>query len=398
MFNNLIQETQHLGKPQWRGMLEYVARLHERSTCGARPPFSRPYEHIGTGYCYGPAFGHWDIIHQVLDSLPALPEHARDQILNNLENQEADGLVPGVIYLQSETGGWNTTSGHPPVWVFAVDDYHRQTGDTSLLEQCIDPLIRQIGWFEANRKADGPGFYYLDITLEQWESGIDEGIRFIQVPDGKEACVDATSHVYALYDFADRWLTALGRENPGEYRRKALDLRHFIQSELFVEETGFFFDRWWVDSPARRLAFEGLWPVVVGAATEEQANRVIDENLLNPERFYTEHPISTVGLSDPAFELRMWRGPAWNSMTMWAARGCMLYGRGDAARKLLEPAIDDSAAQFERTGTIFEFYHPHGGHPESLVRKPDREQRGPCRDYLGHNPLIAMARMWERAK
>lgn len=28
-----------------------------------------------------------------------------------------------------------------------------------------------------------------------------------------------------------------------------------------------------------------------------------------------------VSLSDPKFELRMWREPTWNSMTYWAARG-----------------------------------------------------------------------------
>ena len=138
-----------------------------------------------------------------------------------------------------------------------------------------------------------------------------------------------------------------------------------------------------------------MWPVVVGAATEEQANRLIDEHLLNPDRFYTAHPICTVAHTDPGFELRMWRGPTWNSMTYWAARGCLRYGRQDAARRLLERALDASAAQFERTGTIWEFYHPHGGDPLQLERKPHTQYNTPCPDYLGHNPLIAMARTYD---
>jgi len=152
------------------------------------------------------------------------------------------------------------------------------------------------------------------------------------------------------------------------------------------------------DPALRCFAYEGMWPLVVGAAAPEQAKSVIEENLLNPARFFCEHPITTVGVEDPRFELRMWRGPAWNSMTYWAARGCVHYGAFEAARTLLEKALDDSAEQFERTGTIWEFYHPRGGKPEDIRRKPSTPFNSPSRDYLGHNPLLAMALLHGRAK
>jgi putative isomerase len=82
-------------------------------------------------------------------------------------------------------------------------------------------------------------------------------------------------------------------------------------------------------------------------------------------------------------------------MTYWAARGCLRYGQPDAAGRLLERALDASAAQFERTGTIWEFNHPLCGEPREMARKHGGEQQGPCPDYLGHNPLIAMARLWQ---
>jgi putative isomerase len=177
---------------------------------------------------------------------------------------------------------------------------------------------------------------------------------------------------------------------------RAERLRDFIRQRLFGDATGFFHDSWAVDDPRHRpMALEGMWPLVVGAATEAQAMRVIDENLLNPARFFTAHPVSTVGVSDTAFELRMWRGPTWNSMTYWAARGCLRYDRHDAASALLARALDQSAAQFDATGTIWEFYHPHGGDPMAVQRKPHTAFNVPCRDYLGHNPLIAMARLYE---
>jgi putative isomerase len=267
-------------------------------------------------------------------------------------------------------------------------------GDDGLIARVYDSLVRQISWFKANRSAQPQGFYYADILTFDWESGVDEGVRFQDVQSGPFACVDATAHLYGLYALAEEWAARLGT-TAGIFESKAEVLKLFIQDRLFCEETGFFHDIWSVDRPERRpLALEGMWPLVMGAAREDQAQRVIDENLLNPRRFFTPHPVSTVAVSDPSFELRMWRGPAWNSMTFWAARGCLRYGRADAALLLLERALDQTARQFDRTGTVWEFYHPRGDPPESLLRKPQTPYTAPCRDYLGHNPLIAMARMY----
>lgn len=68
-------------------MLSYVAELHKKSTHPPVWPFSYEWEEIGPGYVYGPAFGHWDIVHQILDVLPSYPEHALRQLKNNIKNQ-----------------------------------------------------------------------------------------------------------------------------------------------------------------------------------------------------------------------------------------------------------------------------------------------------------------------
>ncbi len=397
---NMEKEASRHGKPQWKTMLQYLAELHTRSVFPARPPFAYEWESIGPGYCYGPAFGHWDIVHAVLDILPFEPSHARRQILNNLAAQQTDGLLPGSIWMGGESPEWERLYSHPPLWPVAVLDYVNFTNDYSLIKLSFQPLIRQLNWFESNRAARPDGFYYADILtgtrLEDryWESGVDEGIRFDQVPLQPLPCVDATSHVYQLYSIAAEWAQESGVDSI-PYLKKAESLKLFIQNSLFVQETGFFHDHWWVNKNDRPLSFEGMWPMVVGAASPEQARFVVQENLLNPARFFTTHPISTVSQSDPHFELRMWHGPAWNSMTYWAARGCLRYGYSQEAKDLLERALDDSAAQFARTGTIWEFYHPFGGDQNKVSRKPHTQFNSPCGDYLGHNPLIAMTLLYE---
>jgi glycogen debranching enzyme len=394
--NNLKAEATTLGKPAWRDMLCYVARLHQQSIHPQRAPFSHAWEEIGPGYVSSPAFGHWDIVHQILDVLPAEPEHARRQILNDLANQQDDGFVPGVIWMKSGEARWSATTTHPPVWPAAVDEWTHVTGSTELIERCFTPLSRQLLWFEQHRAAEPAGFYYTDIATFSWESGVDEGIRFDHAQPGRFACIDATAHVYQLADRAAAWAATIGQP-AGEYAEKAAALRQFIRQELFDAETGWYHDIWARRDPTqRRDALEGMWPLVTGAASEEQAQRVV-EALLDPERFFTSHPVSTVAVCEPAFELRMWRGPAWNSMTLWAARGCLRYGYTDAARLLAEKALDASAQQFERTATIWEFYHPHGGDPRTVQRKPQSRPNQPCPAYLGHNPLLALARIFDTA-
>jgi hypothetical protein len=61
---------------------------------------------------------------------------------------------------------------------------------------------------------------------------------------------------------------------------------------------------------------------------------------------------------------------------------------------MLEAALDDTATQYDRTGVLWEFYSPLGGKPEDLKRKPETKRNMPFTDYMGHNPLLAMARMW----
>lgn len=400
----LDKEAQKIGKPSWRPMLAYLSKLHQRATHPAQWPFLYEWEDLGPGYVYGNAFGHWDVVHETIDVLPAYPEHALHQLLNDIQNQDSSGFLPGSIYMpgglsKRDSVSWNKgSSGHPPLWPVAVDDYVQLTSDTSVLHTFYKPLVRQIAWFESNRRAAGGGFFYNDILLKKWESGVDEGVRFDDAAKGAKACIDATCHVYLLYDKAAAWSRLLGFD-PTLFERRRRELQDFIQTKLYVKEEGLFYDSWAVNDPSlRHLTFESMWPLVTGAATPEQANEFINRYLLDTAVFLAPHPVATVGRKDPKFEQRMWRGPAWNSMTYWAARGCLLYHRGDAAKILLEKALDESAKQFERTGTIWEFYDSLGGPPEALKRKPNTKYNQPCKDYLGHNPLFAMARMYDAVK
>ncbi len=388
-------------------MLDYLAALHERSTYPAEAPLPFPFETPGAGYVGGKCFGHWDAIHAALDALSSgRLDHAVGQLKNLFALQQEDGRLPALVYYRGctpalpppEAAGTDFFSfrdcTYPPLWPAAVEACLDAGAEIGLLSAAHAVAVCQLDWFERARRARPAGFCYRDILDRTWESGVDEGVRFDAVQPGAIACVDACAHVWALYDAVVRWGRRLGLPT-GAFERKRRTLGEWIRRALWDEETGFFYDHWMMAGTGRKTgAFEGMWPVVMGIADERQAQRVIDEHLLNARRFFTPHPIATVALNDPACEPRMWRGPAWNSMTYWAAAGCLRYGRPDAAHRLSEAALDRSAEVFARTGTIWEFYDAMGGSPEALARKPNTPHKTPCRDYAGHNPLAALAGLW----
>lgn len=382
---------------KWKDLLTYVNDLHQKSKLQPQGGLQLPWENIGPGYCYGPAFGHWDAVHAAMDLLDHDLQQSIWQIDNLLSLQQEDGMLPSMLWMREDSpADWAPDQTHPPVWVVAADIIYLRTHDKRWLKKCREALVKQIIWFENNRKTADRGFYYSDIKNHLWESGIDEGIRYKDIAMGERSCIDATSHVYLMYDSLIRWDEKLEiNVEPGRKERRT-ELKDYLQNQLFDKDTSWFYDEWTIkEQKYRHLCFEGLWPVIVGAASQEQAAAVIERHLMNPDQFLSAHPVPTVSMDDPGYEKRMWRGPAWNSMTMWAAMGCMRYGRYQEAAQILEAALDDTAIKLEETGTIWEFYDSQGGAPETVERKPHTEFNMPCCDYLGHNPVNYMVHLWK---
>jgi len=400
MLESLRKETKNVGKNQWQAMLAYLVDLHERSLHPPTMQFPYSWESISADEQLQMVFGHWDTVHIALDTLEHEPTHAVNQLENLIALQQENGLIPGPVWIHDNTLSKSSGITFPPLWPVVVEDAYQRLHNPELLQKFIGPLLRQIGWFEGNRASPQGGFYYLDCLDSFWESGVQQGIRFDGGPSCGETheetgCVDASAHVWLLYDHAERWQAVLkGGKNDWHKRRE--ELRAFIQGELFSEETGFFHDHWSVSSVKRRVrTFEGIWPVVVGVATAEQAKRVVWENLLDPRQFFTPHPIPSVALSEPGYSSVLWRGPTRNSMTYWAARGCLRYGWNQAAKSLLENALDGTAKIFQQTGKLWEFYPPQN-ESVSLLSRDVQGIEGVLPDYLGHNPLIAMAVLWQK--
>ena len=203
---NLCAEAEQLGKPAWRPVLQYVAELHGRSILAPTPPFEHAWEEIGPGYCGSPCFGHWDIVHQILDTVPAEPVHARNQMLNNLASQLKNGFLPGTIWMRGGKPKFKTHAGHPPVWPFGAEQIFQRKRDLEFLRTCYDALLRQTLGIQGESLDEGGRTSPSQYSYEQLMA-LGETLHFTpkrrEMPEGTTLLSEEMSQEEAVQALAD---------------------------------------------------------------------------------------------------------------------------------------------------------------------------------------------------
>ncbi len=183
------------------------------------------------------------------------------------------------------------------------------------------------------------------------------------------------------------WAAILGADDR-PFAGPAAELRAFVNTELWDRDTGFFYDIQMVRAHKRKImTFEGFWPLALKVAEPDKLQPLL-AHLFDPTKFFGYHPVATVAMDEPEYSKNCWRGPAWNCINFWITRGCAKYGLAAEARRLAERVLDATAARFAEHETLFEFYNSGDESMTGMARK--QEDVGPCRDYLGHNPLNAI--------
>ena len=116
--------------------------------------------------------------------------------------------------------------------------------------------------------------------------------------------------------------------------------------------------------PLTTEVVQSLFPLLLGDALPPGiADKIIDQQLLNPDKFWTPFPLPTVSKSEPAYapvfrERLMWRGPSWGFTNWFVMEGLMRCNREDVARQLLDRWV----AAYQKSG-IYEHWNPETAEP-----------------------------------
>lgn len=320
-------------------------------------------------------FWAWDSWKHAVALAGFAPELARDQIRSMFDYQREDGMVIDCIFLDAKEN--NARDSKPPLASWAILTVYRATHDAAFLAEMYPKLVRYHRWWYAQRDHDGDGLVEYGSTdgtriAAAWESGMDNAVRFdhakmLQNGPGAwsldQASADLNAYLYRekleLGEMAD----ALGKgQDALRWHDEANTLKAHIQARFYDAKNGWFFDRSLATGQLIRVfGSDGWTPLWAGAATDEQANSVI-QRMLRPDAFASLMPFPTLTQKAPEFSpvKGYWRGPVWMDQAYYGVEALRRYGFAQAADTLALRLVT-KAQGLTKQGPIYENYDPLTG-------------------------------------
>ena len=295
----------------------------------------------------------------------------------------ANGFVPNFV---SPSGYQSRDRSQPPVGSLVALSIYQRYRETWFLEEVFGDLLTWNRWWPEHRQIDGllawGSHPYTPVvgnggethtTNERFgaalESGLDNAPMYDAIP------FDTTRHVLLLQDVGLNALYVrdcealaeiaeiLGHaKEAGELRGRCEKFRTGMQ-RLWDEKTGLFLNRR-TDTGAfsYRLSPTHFYPLLAGAATPAQAQRMIAEHFFNPAEFDGEWILPSCARNDPAYpEQEYWRGRIWAPMNYLVYLGLQRYDLPAARRALVEKSRTLLLKEWRDHGHVHENYCANTG-------------------------------------
>lgn len=276
----------------------------------------------------------------------------------------------------------------PPVGSMMVLEIYKKFPEKWFLEEVFDRLLTWNRWWEKNRDHDG----YLcwgsnpfkpirsdpremvqnEFQAAAYESGLDNSPMFDNVP------FDTTTHLLQQADVGLMGLyigdcEALGKiakilareKEAAELKAREEKYRAKLQT-LWDDAFGLFLNkRLDTGELSRRISPTNFYALIGKAATQAQAERMINEHFYNPKEFWGEWVLPSIARNDPAYTGRdYWRGSIWAPMNFLVYWGMRNYNLLQARKDLAEKSNALLLKQWQEKGYVRENYHAEtGGDP-----------------------------------
>ncbi|WP_028025768.1 alpha-glucosidase [Enterovibrio calviensis] len=334
----------------------------------------------------------------------------------------------------------NTDDGRMYVEVTTTEDLTAKFGSNAIVidtaENIADGKIyKVIGVDNYNQILDTVTYSDLHVGAQEaagWESGMDNAARFgfitqeqtqayadahydgdlllarkdwqVRFAENRDAesnallgfsmlqeSVDQASYMYSdnfyLADMAERVsATVAGKARAEEFRLGAERIKQYINTCMFDESTGFYYDIRMVDQNGNNTEYqkngitcageplvergrgpEGWGPLFNGAATQSQADSVV-QTMIDPSEFATSDAFPGYGVSlptasqtNPAYGKDIyWRGRVWLDQFYFGVKAMEDYGYGTEAVQMAHQLFEN-AEGMTADGAIRENYNPETG-------------------------------------
>ncbi|MCC6680768.1 MAG: hypothetical protein IT445_07685 [Phycisphaeraceae bacterium] len=285
------------------------------------------------------------------------------------------------------TGRQSRDRSQPPVGSLALLQMHRLHPDEQALRAAWQPLLAWNRWWHQTRR-NRKGT--ISLGSNPCRPCIGDPAEFVQPHTAAGAALESgldNSPVYdaAPYDTAthlmlveDVGLTslyvmdceslaeiaqALGQhEEAAELAARAEQYRQALR-QLWCDPQGIFLNRRldddrWLSS----MTLTSFYPMLAGAADEQQVERMLREHLLNPDRFDGRWLVPAVPRSDSSFAEQLYlRGRIWPPLNFLVYLGLHRYGRSQACRRIADSSLELLVSNWRKERVVAENYSAMDG-------------------------------------
>ncbi|MDR0403763.1 MAG: hypothetical protein LBH35_09270 [Treponema sp.] len=302
-----------------------------------------------------------------------------------------------VFYSRQEPSGairsaYNTKTGLPeadadnpeslslPLFAWAEFNLYHKSANKKRVKDVLPILTRYTEWIDTVCKMPN-GLYSAPLAATETGNAPREGTVY---PVDYNACMAINAlYISALADILN------DKESSFQYKRRYFSLKTRINSLMWDNEDGFYYD---IDKDEQRLKVKtlaGYWPLLAEIPNDEKAERIIGK-LQDPKFFGAPHPFPSVALNEAAFEEsgRGFRGSVFPHFTFMVIKGLERYQRWDLARdcaiRHLYFVLDSMNPDGNHhKGKLWEAYLPLKEGPARWPERPDF----PRPQYLAYDAL-----------
>ena len=245
----------------------------------------------------------------------------------------------------------------PPIVSYVVWALAARHGDRGLLEWAYPALLKNHDWWWRHRSAGKAGLVVYGTSLDAGD-GLYKGTKLAAKDESSmdnmavhdPAPFDEVTGLLMSYDVGLNSLLALDGEClaliAGElgFEEDAERIRHSseahkvrIRDHLWDTARGVFANRLVGGTFVEPLAPTSFFPMVAGAATPDQVDRLVSGYLLPREKFGGEPGLPSATRDHPAYRDNVyWRGRIWAPLNFWTWQGLRRMGREAEAQALVE--------------------------------------------------------------
>ena len=306
---------------------------------------------------------------------------AQDALLAVLSLQREDGFI---AHMMSPEGRISDIT-QPPVLSWGVWTVYQKDRDRAFLRKCAPALSKFLRWIIKNRDKNRNGLleWYTEPDYTECkcgESGLDNSPRF-------DFDIDLDAIDFSTYLCNDaKYLAKIYEELGDEQNATAFssvyeDLKDKINSLLWDEEDGLYYDRLFDGTLTKVASCSSFLPMFAGICNRRQADKMV-KILTDERRFWTAMPVPSMPKDSAYYDIDMWRGCSWLNINYFLICGLKRYGYEDVASALRERTLGAVNKWFEKTGNIFEFYDADDSVSPFFLKRKGAQPEKP--DYRVH--------------